>query len=436
MQALLLLIALLCVLLNGFFVAAEFAMVRVRATRLQELKKSNRLVRISLQVVENLDGYLAATQLGITMTSLALGWLGEPAFATLLRPLLSGWGVWSEVVVHTIALTLAFILITFLHIVLGELAPKSLAIRKPERTMIFVALPMLIFYRVMYPLIRSFNGAANLVLHMVGLRPAAESELAHSEEELRLILAHSQRQGKIATEERDMLERVFDYGDRNVRQIMVPRSQIVFLSTHRSLAENIELARQQDHSRYPLCNQELDQVLGMVHLKDLLWKLREFGDLVDLASLKRDILFVPETQPIRVLMKQFQLRHIHMAIVVDEYGGTSGLVTLEDVIEELVGEIQDEFDEETPKYLRNTDGSILMDGGLLIEEAEKILATELSDQHNDTVGGHLLSIIGRRPRIGDTVQAGDYVARIVDMKGLRISKILFTPVPGRERSPD
>jgi CBS domain containing-hemolysin-like protein len=302
--------------------------------------------------------------------------------------------------------------------------------------MLFVALPMLLFYRLMYPVIQSFNWAANQILRLVGLRQAAESELAHSEEELRLILAHSQRLGKIALEEREMLERVFQYGDRKVRQIMVPRSEIVFLSTHRPLAENVELARQQEHSRYPLCNQELDQVLGMVLLKDLLWKLRESADFADLVSLKREILYVPENQPIHELMKQFQSRHIHMAIVVDEYGGTSGLVTMEDIVEELVGEIQDELDEETPKYLRNADGSVLMDGSLLIEEVEKILATELSDQHNDTVGGHLLSLIGRRPRIGDMVKAGDYSARIVDMKGLRISRILFTPLTGVERSPN
>jgi len=430
------LMALSCVFLNGFFVAAEFAMVRVRATRLQELKKAGRMVKISMQVVENLDGYLAATQLGITMTSLALGWLGEPAFANLVRPLISGWGIWSEVAVHTIALSLSFILITFLHIVVGEQAPKFLAIRKPERTMLFVALPMLLFYRLMYPVIQSFNWAANQILRLAGLRPGEESELAHSEEELRLILAHSQRLGKIASEEREMLERVFDYGDRNVRQIMVPRNGIVFLSTHRPLAENVELARQQDHSRYPLCNQELDQVLGMVHLKELLWKLRESGDSVDLLSLKRDILFVPETQPIRELMKQFQSRHIHMAIVVDEYGGTSGLVTMEDVIEELVGEIQDEFDEEAPKYLRHADGSVTIDGGVLIDEAEKILSTELSDQHNDTVGGHLLSLIGKRPRVDDTVRAGDYTARIAEVKGMRISKIHFTPLGDDECVPD
>ncbi|HEV8291174.1 MAG TPA: hemolysin family protein, partial [Tepidisphaeraceae bacterium] len=421
--------ALLCVFLNGFFVAAEFAIVRVRATRLEELRKrGHRLAKMSLKMVSRLDAYLSATQLGITMASLALGWLGEPAFATWLEPLLRSLGPWSQITAHTIALTCAFVLITFLHIVMGELAPKWLAIQQPERTLLWAILPMQLFYYAMFPLIFFFRHSAKLMLGLVGLKSSSESALAHSEEELRLLLAHSQKHGAIQAEERDLLERVFLYGDRNVHQIMVSRNEIIYLSAARPLSENIEIARQQEHSRYPLCEKDLDHVIGMVHLKDLLWRLREAGDSLDLRTLKRDILFVPETQPIRELMKEFQRRHIHMAVVVDEYGGTSGLVTLEDVVEELVGEIQDEFDEEAPKYLRNPDGSILVDGRLLIDEAETLLGTELSDQHNDTVGGHLLSLIGRRPRVGDIVRAGNYQARIADVKGLRISKIVFTPI--------
>jgi CBS domain containing-hemolysin-like protein len=425
----LILFALFCVLLNGFFVAAEFAIVRIRLTRLEELKKSgNRLAKIALRITSQIDEYLSGTQLGITVASLALGWLGEPAFADLLRPFFARLGLWSEVAVHSISLTLAFVLITFLHIVVGELAPKSLAIQKTEQTMLWVALPIRMFHLLMYPFITVFNTMANFVIRALGMQPASEVELAHSEEELRLILAHSQKVGVIASEERDMLERVFDFGDRNVHQIMVPRSDIVYLSSHRTLQDNVEVARQNEHSRYPFCAGDLDHIDGMVHLKDLLWRLNEADEAFDLESLKREILFVPATQPIRMLMKEFQRQHVHMAIVVDEYGGTSGLVTLEDIIEELVGEIQDEFDEEAPKYLRQPDGTFLVDGRLLIDEAEKILNTELSDQHNDTVGGHLLSRIGRRPRTGDVVVAGDYEARIIEVKGFRISKIVFSPL--------
>lgn len=431
LQITLILFALFCVLLNGFFVAAEFAMVRVRATRLEELKRQgNRRATMSTEIISKLDPYLSATQLGITTASLALGWVGELAFAVWLEPLLEGMGIWSSVTAHTIALSFAFTIITFLHIVVGELAPKSLAIQKPESTMLFVAIPMKILYKVMYPVINGFNFFANLVIRFVGLKPASESELVHSEEELRMLLVHSQKSGIIPRKEQMMLERVFDFGDRNVHKIMVPRNEIIFLSTQKPLEENVKIARQLEHSRYPLCDQDVDHVIGMVHLKDLFFQLHEFGEVRDLNSLKREILYVPEGQPIRELMEEFQRRHVLMAIVVDEYGGTSGLVTLEDILEELVGEIQDEFDEETPRYFKNKEGSFLVDGRLLIEEAEKILATELSDQHNDTVGGHLLSLIGRRPQVGDSARAGGYVAEVKDMKGLRISKIVFTPITG------
>jgi CBS domain containing-hemolysin-like protein len=295
--------------------------------------------------------------------------------------------------------------------------------------------PLRWFCRISYPLVWLLNMTANLILRGCGLNRAPEHDSAHSEEELRLILAQSHRLGAIKTEERDLLERVFDFGDRRVHQIMVPRSDIIYLSTRRSLAENVELARQQEHSRFPLCDGDLDRVLGMVHLKDLLWRLREQGDHLDLLSLKRDIIFVPETQPIGALMKDIQKRHTHMAVVVDEYGGTAGLVTLEDVIEEIVGEIQDEFDEEAPKFLHHEDGSVLMDGRVLIDEAEKSLQVELSDEHNTTIGGHLLSLIGRRPRLNDHMDVPGYTARIVDIKGLRIAKILFQPRPDPSAQP-
>ncbi len=323
-----LLLAAVLVLLNAFFVAAEFAMVKVRATRVEELVREGARGSAAVQgAIKNLDAYLSATQLGITLASLGLGWIGEPAFATVVSPLLGAIGIWSENVVHSVSLTIAFALITFLHIVLGELVPKSFAIRRPEETSLVVAPPLGVFYRVFYPALWFLSSASSSFLRLFGIAPATEAELAHSEEELRLLLAESHRTGTLSASKRKLLENVFDYTRRSAKHIMVPRAEIVYLSLQRSLAQNLDLIRQSQHTRYPLCGDDIDHIVGMIHAKDLFQPAEGLRDSADLLKLKRDMLFVPESRPLELLQRDFQQRRVHMAIVVDEYGGTSGLVT-------------------------------------------------------------------------------------------------------------
>lgn len=419
-------LAALLVFLNAFFVAAEFAIVKVRSTRVQELVREG--VRGSTAVqnaIGDLDAYLSATQLGITLASLGLGWIGEPAFASIVTPLLTTFGIWSEKVIHSISLTIAFAFITFLHIVLGELAPKSLAIRRPEETSLVVAPPLRLFYRVFYPALWFLNSSSSFFLRLLRITPASESELAHSEEELRILLAESHRTGTLSASKRKLLENVFDYTRRSAKHIMVPRADITYLSISRPLAQNLETIRQTQHTRYPLCADDIDHVLGMLHAKDLFQPLEGIGDSSDLMKLKRDILFVPESRPLELLQRDFQQKRVHMAVVVDEYGGTSGLVTLEDILEEIVGEIQDEFDTETPRMEATADG-YLVDGLVLLEEISSRLGFELPEHESSTLGGYVIARLGRMARLGDVVVLDRYVAKVIEMKGRRVSKLLVT----------
>lgn len=421
-----LLLAALLVFLNAFFVAAEFAIVKVRSTRVQELVREG--VRGSTAVqnaIGDLDAYLSATQLGITLASLGLGWIGEPAFASIVTPLLATFGIWSEKVIHSISLTIAFALITFLHIVLGELAPKSLAIRRPEETSLVVAPPLRLFYRVFYPALWFLNSSSSFFLRLLRITPASESELAHSEEELRILLAESHRTGTLSASKRKLLENVFDYTRRSAKHIMVPRADITYLSLTRPLAQNLETIRQTQHTRYPLCAEDIDHVLGMLHAKDLFQPVEGLRDSTDLMTLKRDILFVPESRPLELLQRDFQQKRVHMAIVVDEYGGTSGLVTLEDILEEIVGEIQDEFDTEAPRMEATADG-YLVDGLVLLEEISSRLGFELPEHESSTLGGYVIARLGRIARLGDVVLLDRYVAKVIEMKGRRVSKLLVT----------
>jgi CBS domain containing-hemolysin-like protein len=418
-------LAALLVFLNAFFVAAEFAIVKVRSTRVQELVREGARGSVAAQnAIQNLDAYLSATQLGITLSSLGLGWIGEPAFASLVTPLLGAVGVWSEKVVHSISLTIAFALITFLHIVLGELAPKSLAIRRPEEMSLLVAPPLRLFYRVFYPALWFLNASSSFFLRMLYIAPASESELGHSEGELRLLLAESHRIGTLSASKRKLLENVFDYTRRAAKHIMVPRADIIFLSLLHPLAQNLETIRQTQHTRYPLCSDDIDHVVGMIHAKDLFQPVEGLHDANDLLRLKRDILFVPESRPLELLQRDFQQRRVHMAIVVDEYGGTSGLVTLEDILEEIVGEIQDEFDTEGPRMESTPDGYVV-DGLVLLEEIVSRLGIAVPEHESSTLGGFVIARLGRMARIGDLVTLDGYTAKVIEMKGRRVSKLLL-----------
>lgn len=421
-------LAALLVFLNAFFVAAEFALVKVRSTRVQELVREGVRGSVAVQsALQNIDAYLSATQLGITLASLALGWIGEPAFAVLLTPLLGAIGIWSDAVVHSVAIAVAFAVITFLHIVLGELAPKFLAINRPEEVSLLLAPALRLFYRSFSPALWFLRASSNRILRLMSIVPTSEAELSHSEEELRLLLAESHRTGSLSASKRKLLENVFDYTRRSAKHIMVPRAEIVYLSLARPVAENLETIRQSQHTRYPLCDGDIDHVVGMIHSKDL-FQTTGLDASSDLLRLKRDILFVPESRPLELLQRDFQQRRLHMAIVVDEYGGTSGLVTLEDILEEIVGEIQDEFDTEAPRMESTPDGYVV-DGLVLLEEIAERLGIELPEGESATLGGHVIARLGRMAKIGDVVELDGFRAKVIEMKGRRVSKLLLTSEP-------
>ena len=426
-QLLLVAVALFLVLTNGFFVASEFSIVKIRGTRIEELvRKGKKRATLARALVQNMDEYLSATQLGITLASLGLGWIGEPAFAALFLPLLSGFGSLDIVVAHTVAAGLAFLLITFLHIVLGELAPKSMAIQNPEKVILAASGLMTLFYKISYPFIWTLNKAAFLFLRIFGIRPVTELGSAHSEEELRMILAKSLEKGVLDAEEQQLLDRVFSYGDRSARQIMVPAGDVEFMDINNTFKENMALARKSGHTRYPLCDRSLGNALGIIHIKDLVWRLSREHYEADLLALKRPILFVPENSLIKDLLPEFRKNRTHMTLVIDEFGSPVGIVTMEDILEELVGEIQDEFDNEKPDLMIEKTGEnlYLINGRTLLSELDEYFDSKIADGENDTVAGLVMSRLGRMANVGDEVIAADtFLIKVEAMNHLQITEI-------------
>lgn len=422
-------LALVLVLLNGFFVAAEFALVKVRPTQIDpHVARGAKSAKVARHMISHLDAYLSATQLGITLASLALGWIGEPAFAWVLEPVVMAIPGASPALLHSLSITFAFVLITILHIVLGELAPKSLAIRKPEASTLFVSLPLYAFFKLTYPAIWVLNHAANALLRLVGIQPVAESEMAHDEEELRLLLASSPA-AVLSKHKRELLANIFELSHRVARQIMVPRGDVVYLSTTRSLQENLEIARASGHTRLPLCEGDLDHVVGLVHIKDL---FRTSAPLGSVEEVSREIAFVPETLSVDRLLRRMRSEKLHLAAVLDEYGGVSGIVTLENVIEEIVGQIQDEFDLEAPELVEKRKNVYVVSGGILVVDLEQALGVEFSERDEDTVGGVVLSEIGRRPEVGDAVELGPLLLEVLKVEGNRVVQVRVTVRVGAE----
>jgi CBS domain containing-hemolysin-like protein len=419
-------LGLLLVALNGFFVAAEFALVKLRPTQLApRLKRGELRAKVTQRVLEQLDSYLSAAQLGITLASLALGWIGEPAFAWVLRPLVELIPGASETLLHSVSLTTAFFCITVLHIVLGEQAPKWLGIRNPEAVSLWVSLPMLAFHKLTFPLTWLLNKSTNTVLRLVGIGPAVDGHGAHSEEELRLFLASGDA-GRLSKQKRELLDNVFELSHRTARQIMVPRADVTYLSTTRTIEENLEIARQTEFTRFPLCTEDLDQMKGMIHIKDL---FHADAPPPRLGDISREIHFVPETLTLDRLLRRMRREREHMVAVVDEYGGVNGIITLEDVIEEIVGQIQDEFDEETPDITKEGTNSYRVAGTVLVVDLEDALNIEFSDRDEDTVGGVVISELGRQPRVGDAVDVGEVHFQVLDASRRRIHTLLVTLQP-------
>ncbi|WP_230986510.1 hemolysin family protein [Cohnella fermenti] len=412
---------LILVFLNGFFVAAEFALVKVRQSRLTQLfNEGNTRAKYALKVNRKLDVYLSATQLGITLASLGLGWVGEPAIAELIvEPLLHQLHVTDETVIHSVAVVIAFISITFLHIVLGELAPKSLAIQKSEGVSLWLSWPLLMFYRIFLPAIWLLNGAANLLLRAIGVEPAGEHEV-HTEEEIRILMNESAKSGVIDKEEMTLFDNVFEFADRVAREVMLPRTDMDCMFTNQSLRENMKMAYATKHTRYPLAVDDKDQIIGFIHITDLL--TADPDEDHDLREFMRPILSVPESMEISKVLKLMQKRKSQLAIVIDEYGGTAGMLTAETILEEIVGEIHDEFDNEPPSIV--TKGEITsVEGRMLIEEVNDMFGLEIDDEEVDSIGGWLFRNLEGNISKGQKWFHDGYVFEIAHTERLRVLRV-------------
>lgn len=419
------------VLLNGFFVATEFALVKVRATQLEPLAaRGHKRAKQALHLARHLDAYLSACQLGITLASLGLGWIGEPVFAKILEPFYHWFNVESLKLQHSISFGVGFSIITFLHIVVGEMAPKSLAIRLAMPTAMWIAYPMHWFYLAMYPFIWVLNESALLLLRWVGLEPAHESEGIHSEDELRLVLSSSQKQLGASSFSRDLVQNALDLRHRVARDVMRPRQEIVALDTEATIAQCLDVAEKTRFSRFPLCEGgDLDHSLGVVHVKDLYALRIKAHTTRDLLPAAKKLIYVPETARLEKLLQLLLERKLHLAIVVDEYGVTVGLVTLENIVEELVGQIQDEFDQEKPLLTRSSETSWEVAGALPLHELAELVGTPLHAEEVTTTSGWVTHQLGGFPKVGDGVTVGAYELRVEEMEGTRVARLRVTKKP-------
>ena len=418
MDAIALLLAFALVALNGFFVATEFAIVKVRPTRIEELIRKHRPgALIVRRVIANLDTYLSATQLGITLASLGLGWIGEPAFARLLLPPLAYLGVTDAYWSHTIGLAAAFFIISFLHIVAGELAPKSIAIRRAEAVALAVAYPMRVFYVLFFPAIWALNGLSNALLRATGVTGGSHTE-HHSEEEIKIILTQARSAGLLSASRSDLLRKVLTLPAKTARHLMVPRNEVIFFDVNLPLEENLQRAMASGHTRFPLCDRELDDVIGVVDIRDGLYKARQ-GD-VDLRSLAETAPYFPELMSAERLLIEFRQRRATMAVVVDEYGGASGIVTPADVVSAVMGDLAEDGEVELVPL---PGGAYDVDGIVPLEEIEDTLKTSLNADNMRTVAGFLMERLGRMPRVGDRVVEGGYSFNIIEISGPRVRKV-------------
>ena len=412
------------VALNGFFVAAEFALVKIRDTQLSPLiARGHRRAQMARHVVQNLDRYLSAAQLGITLASLALGWVGEPVFSTLLAPLMDWAGITSEEARKTIAVVVGFTAITFLHITAGEQAPKWMAIQNPLPTSLWVAHPMFLFCRIAYPFIWVLNQSSLWMLRRAGIEPASEGEVIHSEEELRLLLAAGQKDSAKAPG-RDIVLNALDLRRRVARDVMRPRQEIVTLSTTASMAECLDVAEKTRFSRLPLCEGgDVDKSLGVVHFKDLYAMRLKARSGADLLPVARKIVYVPETARLETLLHKFLDRKLHLAIVVDEYGGTVGMLTLENIIEELVGQIQDEFDQEKPLFSKVGEQTWEVQGTLPVRDLEELAGEPLGEEGVTTASGWVTRRLGGFPKAGDVIALSNCELRVEELDDTRVARL-------------
>ncbi len=458
------------VVLNGYFVACEFSAVSARLSRLELEAQNSILARIALTVKRRLVLFLSATQLGVTLASLGLGAVTEPLVATMLHPLLVFLRV-PDADEVAVAFTVSFGISTMLHIILGEQVPKNWAIRYSDKVLPFLAPPLVGFTYLFFPVIWSLSFLTKGSLRMLGM-PVSDGihgEIPHSAEELRTLVVEGIAQGTVAGGSEEILESAFDFGDLKVRQIMTPRPQVAWLTLDQPIGEVLRIVQKSEFTRFPLCDGDLDHVVGLVHMKDLFTHLKlipgrlRFSDEktpdgeaiaianglpgsavhvigsgdIDLRKVKHDVLFVPDMLAVPKLLRQFQTSHVHMAIVVDEYGTTQGIVTLEDVLEEIVGEIEDEFDASSPATFLAEGENYRVSGLFPLHELQDRLPNlEMEDGDVDTIGGYLISKLGRWPRPGDTVPLGPYVGRVISVHQKRVGQVLITPATQEDARAD
>jgi CBS domain containing-hemolysin-like protein len=429
-------IILALVLANGFFVAAEFALVKVRASQLRPLaKKGGWRVKLALKATEHLDAALSATQLGITLASLGLGWVGEPFLAHRLEPVLSQFGIVEPATVSSIAFALAFAVITFLHIIFGELAPKSLAIQRSKGVVLWVAAPLLAFYYLFFPFIWSLNGLANLFLRWAGLGPATEGEHAFSAEELEYVFSHARHTHPGDALINKLMVQSLRVRDTTAQQIMRPREQVIALWLDRPMAENLRIAQTSGHSRYPVCSGSLDQVTGMLLVREWLWQIHALGPEASFEPLMRPALSFTLQTPIHTMIERFRTARSHLAVVLDDKQALAGLVTFEDVLEEIVGDIRDETDIESGPIYERTENAIVVSGGLTLRELQAETGWPLEWQTRDTVAGWSLRHFGRVPKRGDTLTVGEYRLDIIEANAERVRRIRVTRLSPGDATP-
>jgi len=429
-----LIMVVILIALTGFFVAVEFAIIKVRSSRVDQLvgeKKRGALA--AKKVISNLDEYLSACQLGITITALGLGWLGEPTIKHLLEPLFLKMEL-SPAIASTVSFIIAFAVITFLHVVIGELAPKTLAIQKAEQVSLLLSQPLIYFYRIMYPFIWALNGSARLVTGIFGLHPASEHEVAHSEEELRLILSESYESGEINQAEFKYVNNIFEFDNRLAKEIMVPRTEIVGLYEDEPFETHIKVIGQEKYTRYPVFGEDKDEIIGMVNVKDLFIHYMDGEQEEDrsITSYTRPVIEVLENIPIHDLLLQMQKKRIPLAILYDEYGGTAGIVTLEDILEEIVGEIRDEYDEdEHPPVEHISETYKIIDGKVLISEVNDLLGLHLVADDVDTIGGWIMM---QKQTIteGDIMETNGWVFKVLEKDMHQIKRVEIKKIGGED----
>ena len=422
------LVVMFFVMLNGFFVAAEFAIVKVRSTQIEPLaQKGNRRAKIAQEIISHLDASLSATQLGITMSSLALGWIGEPLVASLFDPLFTGFGISDPRLIHGVSFAVAFSIITLIHIVLGELGPKWIAIQNAGRTTLWTAYPLKLFLTVFKPFIWVLNSLANALIALLGIQPLRNTELVQSEEELRLSLAQNKR---VSGASKNIVLNAMDFRRKQARHAMVPRREIVALLASAPFKTSLEIIRTHKFSRFPVYKETIDNVIGILHTKEVFKFDKHLDPHFEISSIVRDPVVLPETALLEIVLETMLRRKTHMVILADEYGGTAGLITLENVLEELVGPIQDEFDRETPDVLKVGENEYVVSGGMTTNDIERLISRELSSGEILSIGGFVIERLGHIPRKGERLKTNgaEFTVEKVENNAVESLRVKRTPV--------